>query len=80
MMASTAANVIGSTISLNAPSTIATMTAAITTPTKHHAQIPSLGTRVGRTALVTGLRVATNWCVAATTSVGLVSEIGGGWS
>ena len=43
--ASTAANVIGSTISLTAARAPNTMTPAITTPTKLHAQTPSFGTR-----------------------------------
>lgn len=45
--ASTAANVIGRTISLTAASATTTMTAAATTPTKPHDHMPSLGIGVG---------------------------------
>ena len=48
MMASTAAKSIGSTISLNAASTITRMTVAAVNPTKAHDQTPSLGIGVRR--------------------------------
>ena len=50
MIASTAAKSIGSTISLNAPSTITTMTAAAVNPTKAHDHTPILGIGVRRAA------------------------------
>ena len=54
-MASTAAKVIGKAISLTAPSAMDTMIIASTTPTKHQAQIPSLGTRFGRARRSSGV-------------------------
>ena len=75
MMASTAANVIGSTISLTAPSAMTTMIAATTNPTKLHAQTPSLGTRTGPAAAVAG--VASGRPVGCVADVGSFGDLGG---
>ena len=78
MMASTAANVIGSTISLTAPSAMTTMTAAATNPTKLHDQMPSFGIGVGRGRAVIGRRVAVrSWRVVGAVAVGLGCDVGG---